>query len=99
MRMRALRFDWDPKKAKANLKIHGVSFEEAQSTFYDEWAILYDDPDHSRNEDRFLLLGVSVRLRILIVSHCYREEESVIRLISARKARDEEEKEYRKVRK
>ncbi len=99
MRIRPLRFDWDPIKAKANLKNHGVSFEEAQSTFYDEWAILYDDPDHSENEDRFLLLGVSVRLRILIVSHCYREEDSIIRLISARKAHGEEEKEYWKVKK
>ncbi|MCW8925031.1 MAG: BrnT family toxin [Xanthomonadales bacterium] len=97
--MNALRFDWDPKKAKANLKNHGVSFEEAQSTFYDEWAILYDDPDHSTDEDRFLLLGMSVQLRTLIVSHCYRESESVIRLISARKAHSEEEKEYLKVRK
>ena len=99
VRIRELRFDWDSKKAKANLKRHGVSFEEAQSTFYDEWAILYDDPDHSENEDRFLLLGVSVRLRILIVSHCYREDESFIRLISARKAQSEEDKEYWKVRK
>jgi uncharacterized DUF497 family protein len=97
--MSSLRFDWDPKKARANLKDHGVSFEEAQSTFYDEWAILYDDPDHSKDEDRFLLLGMSVRLRTLIVSHCYRETESVVRLISARKAHSEEEKEYWKVRK
>lgn len=97
--MKALQFDWDPGKANANLKSHGVSFEEAQSTFYDEWAILYDDPDHSKDEDRFLLIGMSLRLRVLIVSHCYREGESVIRLISARKAHREEEKEYWKVRK
>ena len=97
--MNVLRFDWNPKKARANLKDHGVSFEEAQSTFYDEWAILYDDPDHSQEEDRFLLLGMSMRLRTLIVSHCYREGESVIRLISARKAHREEEKEYWEVRK
>mgnify|MGYP005872336979 CR=1 FL=1 len=97
--MNPLRFDWDPRKARANRKDHGISFEEAQSTFYDEWAILYDDPDHSEDEDRFLLLGISVRLRTLIVSHCYREGESVIRLISARKAHSEEEKEYWKVRK
>jgi uncharacterized DUF497 family protein len=99
MRKRLLRFDWDPLKAKANLKKHGVNFEEAQSAFYDDWAILYDDPDHSVNEDRFLLLGVSVRFRILIVSHCYRANDSVIRLISARKALGEEEKEYWKVKK
>ena len=97
--MKPLRFDWDPAKAKANLKDHGVSFDEAQSTFYDEWAILYDDPDHSEDEDRFLLLGMSLRLRTLIVSHCYREGDSVIRLISARKAHSGEEKEYWKVRK
>ncbi len=97
--MRSLRFDWHPKKAKANIKDHRVSFEEAQSTFYDESAILYNDPDHSEDEDRFLLLGLSVRLRVLIVSHCYREGESVIRVISARKAHSQEEKEYWKVRK
>lgn len=97
--MSSLRFEWDPKKARANLKDHSVSFEEAKSTFYDEWAILYDDPDHSKDEDRFLLLGMSVRLRTLIVSHCCRESESVVRLISARKAHSEEEKEYWKVRK
>jgi len=97
--MSFLRFDWDPKKARANLNNHDVSFEEAQSTFYDEWAILYDDPDHSEDEDRFLLIGMSVRLLVLIVSHCYREGESTIRLISARKAHTEEEKEYWKIRK
>ena len=97
--MNSLRFDWDLKKAETNLKKHGVSFEEAQSTFYDEWAILYDDPDHSEDEDRFLLLGMGMRLQVLIVSHCYREGESVIRLISARPAHAEEEKEYWKVRK
>lgn len=96
--MSFLQFDWDPAKAETNLNKHGVSFEEAQSTFYDEWAILYDDPDHSRDEDRFLLVGMSIRLRVLIVSHCYREGESVIRLISARKARKEEAEEYWKVR-
>lgn len=98
MRMRQLRFEWDAAKAKANLKKHGVGFEEAQSTLYDEWAILYEDPDHSAVEDRFLLLGVSLRLRMLIVSHCYRQSDSVIRLISARKAHSEEAREYWKVR-
>ena len=97
--MRSLRFDWDPKKARANLKDHGVSFEEAQSTFYDKWAIVYDDPDHLEEEDRILLLGMSLRLRTHIVSHCYGEGELVIRIISARKAHNEEEKEYWKVRK
>lgn len=97
--MKELQFDWDPKKAKANQKSHGVTFEEAQTTFYDEWAILYDDPDHSQDEDRFLLLGLSVGARTLIVSHCYREHDAVIRIISARKADREEQKEYLKVRK
>ncbi len=97
--MKRLRFDWDPKKSSANQKNHGITFEEAQSTFFDEWAILYDDPDHSEDEDRFLLLGMSVRVRILIVSHCYREDDAVIRLISARKANRAEEVEYWKVRK
>ena len=87
------------KKSSANQKIHGITFEEAQSTFFDEWAILYDDPDHSEDEDRFLLVGMSVRFRVLIVSHCYREDDTVIRLISARKANRAEEMEYWKVRK
>jgi uncharacterized DUF497 family protein len=96
--MKQLVFDWDPDKAKANLKKHGVTFEEARSTFFDERAILYHDPDHSEDEDRFLLLGMSKRTRVLIVSHCYREEDAVIRLVSARKADNLEESEYWKVR-
>jgi uncharacterized DUF497 family protein len=99
VRIKELRFDWDPRKAKANQNAHGVTFEEAQTTFYDEWAVIYDDPDHSEDEDRFLLEGLSFHVRTLIVSHCYRERDAVIRIISARKANREEEKEYWKVRK
>ena len=73
---------------------HGVSFEEAQSVFWDETARLIDDPDHSEDEDRFLLLGYSLQARCLIVSHCYQESDSVIRLISARRATAPEEQMY-----
>jgi hypothetical protein len=81
-----LRFEWDDAKNAANKKKHGVSFEEAQSVFYDERALLKEDPDDSRGEDRFLLLGLSGTLRTLVVCHCYRRRDSVIRIISARRA-------------
>ena len=81
-----LRFEWDERKAKANQKKHAVSFEEAQTVFFDDNAIEFPDPDHSEEEKRFLMLGRSFRLRILVVSHCFRKSESVIRMISARKA-------------
>lgn len=84
--MSELVFRWDPKKDAANQEKHGVSFEEAKSVFYDENARLINDPDHSEEEDRFILLGLSTSLRLLVVCHCYRENESVIRIISARKA-------------
>ncbi len=89
-----LRFEWDDKKEKANAKKHGVSFDEARTVFYDENAIQFFDPDHSEGEDRFILLGMSFKLRILIVCHCFRESETVVRLISARKADRTEENEY-----
>jgi len=92
--MEEVRFEWDSRKATANLKKHGVSFEEARTAFYDEYAIQFFDPDHSQEEDRFLLLGMSFKLRVVVVCHCFRESESVIRLISARKADEEEEAEY-----
>lgn len=88
--MSNLRIEWDPKKAAQNLRKHGVSFEEAQTVFSDDRARLIDDPDHSEDEDRFVLLGLSNSLRILVVIHCYREEGNVIRIISARKATREE---------
>jgi len=81
-----LHFDWDERKNSANQKKHGVSFEEAQSVFFDEAAIEYDDPEHSRDEDRFILIGRSYQLRMLVVCHCFRQSASVIRIISARKA-------------
>jgi uncharacterized protein len=84
--MSELRFEWDRKKAAENQRRHGVSFEEAESVFADEFAILLDDPDHSVDEARFLLLGLSATLRTLVVSHCYRKADEVVRLISARKA-------------
>lgn len=81
-----IRFDWDPAKAKANLKKHGISFEEAQSVFYDEFAVQFFDGEHSSSEDRFLMLGMSAQARLLLVCHCERQAGSIIRIISARKA-------------
>ena len=93
--MPALRFEWDNRKAAANLRKHGVSFEEARSVFFDEQARLIDDPDHSEEEDRFVLLGLSGALRLLLVCHCYRSEGEVIRIISARRATRMEAKFYK----
>ena len=92
--MNELRFEWDERKEKANIKKHGVSFDEARTVFYDENAIQFFDPDHSESEDRFILLGISLKLRILVVCHCFRESETVVRIISARRADGDEEKEY-----
>lgn len=89
-----LRFDWDPRKAAANLRKHRVSFEEAQTAFLDEEALVIEDPDHSEGEDRFILLGVSGGLRILFVCHCVREGGSLIRIISARRADRYEQEQY-----
>ncbi len=92
--MISLLFTWDDRKNKANQKKHGVSFEEAQTAFFDENAIEFFNPDHSEDEDRFLLLGLSFNLRILLVCHCYRESDDEIRIISARKATKKEQSEY-----
>jgi uncharacterized DUF497 family protein len=92
--MSALRFEWDPRKAAENEKKHGVSFEEARTVFFDERARLIDDPDHSEDEERFILLGLSSTLRLLVVCHCYRSEGNTIRIISARKATARESKSY-----
>lgn len=89
-----LHFEWDKQKERINIRKHGVSFEEARAVFYDENAIQFFDPDHSQDEDRFIMLGISFKLRILVVCHCYRENEAEIRIISARKADAEEELEY-----
>ena len=89
-----LRIEWDDAKDAANRRKHGVPFGEAATVFYDERALLIADPEHSADEDRFLLLGLSMRLRILVVCHCYRESEEVIRIFSARKADVSERKFY-----
>lgn len=81
-----IRFEWDSAKAAANIKKHGVSFEEAQSVFYDEFAVQFFDEAHSTSEERFLLLGMSTGGRLLLVCHCEREAGDIIRIISARKA-------------
>ena len=81
-----ITFEWDPAKAAANLKKHKVSFEEARSVFFDEFAMQYFDEDHSTNEERFLMLGLSSGAKLLIVCHCEREHGEIIRIISARKA-------------
>jgi uncharacterized DUF497 family protein len=91
-----LRFAWDPSKARANERKHGVSFDEAQTVFLDDNALLIADPDHSEDEDRFLLLGISARLRLLVVCHCVRESGDLIRLVSARKANKPERDQYGK---
>ena len=90
----SLTFEWDSRKAAANLRKHGVSFEDAQSVFSDERARLIDDPDHSADEDRFVLLGLSSSMRLLVVAHCYRAGGSTIRIISARKANRDEQHFY-----
>jgi uncharacterized DUF497 family protein len=92
--MSTLRFEWDDRKAAANAKKHSVTFEEAKSVFVDEQAKLIDDPDHSEDEDRFVLLGLSSALRLLLVCHCYRRDGNVIRIISARKATARESQSY-----
>ncbi len=84
--MHELRFEWDEAKNRSNTRKRGVAFEEAQTVVLDDHAIRFYDPDHSGDEDRFLMLGISFRLRILIVCHCYRGSDRVIRIISARKA-------------
>ena len=89
-----VRFEWDPNQAARNIEKHGVSFEEAKTVFYDEIAILFDDPDHSIDEERFLTIGFSQTTRLLIVSHCIREEGDVIRIISSRKATTRETEKY-----
>lgn len=92
--MNDIKFEWDNRKDKSNQKKHGVSFEEAKSVFYDESAIEFYDFDHSHDEERFLLLGLSFKLRILLICHCFKEENGIIRIISARKATRNEQKEY-----
>jgi uncharacterized DUF497 family protein len=92
--MNDISFDWDERKNSENKRKHKVAFEEAQTVFFDENAIRYFDPDHSADEDRFLMLGVSFALRMLVVCHCCRADDSVIRIISARKADKREQADY-----
>ncbi len=92
--MQPLRFEWDARKSTENRRKHGISFEEAQTVFLDENALMIHDPDHSDDEDRFVLLGLSARVRLLAVCHCYRKSDEIIRIISARKAARNEERRY-----
>jgi uncharacterized DUF497 family protein len=92
--MKDIVFRWDPGKSALNRAKHGVSFEEAGTVFYDTSAKLIGDPDHSELEERFILLGLSSMMRMLVVIHCYRENESIIRIISARKATRSESRNY-----
>jgi len=93
-----IQFAWDRRKARSNLAKHGVSFDEARTVFLDENARLIDDPNHSEQEERFVLFGYSFQARCLIVNHCYRESGSTIRLISARRATAQEEEVYWRLR-
>jgi uncharacterized DUF497 family protein len=92
--MTEVRFEWDEAKNRENRRKHGVPFEEAQTVFLDENAKRFFDPDHSANEDRFLMLGISFRLRVLVVCRCFRVSDSVIRILSARKADKGEQTNY-----
>ena len=87
---KALQFEWDEKKNQINLKKHRISFEEAKTVFYDDNAIVFDDPEHSEDEERFILLGMSIFGKICTVCHCVRCNETLIRIISARKATKKE---------
>ena len=92
--MSELKFKWDDSKEKINIRKHGVSFDEARSVFYDENAMQFYDPEYSEEEDRFILLGMSFKLRTLIVCHCFLEDDMLVRIISARKADKWEEQDY-----
>lgn len=93
--MEDIRFEWDQNKNEINKKKHKISFEEARTVFYDPEALVIDDPEHSEQEDRFIILGLSKKANLLVVCHCYRESDSIIRIISARKATTTETKYYR----
>lgn len=94
--MKEIKFIWDENKNQINKDKHKLSFEEAKTVFYDMEAIVFDDPEHSQEEERFLILGFSEKARLCIVSHCYRENDEVIRIISARRATKNEENYYNK---
>ncbi|MCP4556349.1 MAG: BrnT family toxin [Herbaspirillum sp.] len=92
--MAELKIEWDPRKAASNQRKHGISFEEASTAFSDERARIVSDPDHSEDEERFVLLGMSWSLRVLVVCHCYREKSDLIRIFSARRATKAERAQY-----
>jgi uncharacterized DUF497 family protein len=92
--MSELSFEWDSKKAASNLSKHGVAFEEATTVFQDEAALVIPDPDHSKEEERFIIMGQSRKFRMLVVVHCFRKARSSIRIITARKAGTREQKPY-----
>ena len=94
--MNKYRFEWDSNKAQINLQKHGVSFEEAMTVFYDESALEFFDSNNSEWEDRFLMLGLSTQFKLLLVCHCYRDEDNIIRIISARRATKNEAKHYKR---
>ncbi len=94
VRMKELKFEWDVNKDKTNTKKHGITFDEARTVFFDEHAIDFYDPEHSDVEDRFILLGNSFKLNTVVVCHCFRENETKVRIISARKANKQEQKAY-----
>ncbi len=89
-----INFEWDENKNQINQKKHKISFEEAVSVFYDEMALMRDDPDHSEDEDRFVIMGMSDSKKLLVVCHCYRDSDTIIRIISARKATTTESRQY-----
>mgnify|MGYP004493230353 CR=1 FL=1 len=92
--MDTINFEWDSSKDDINKKKHKISFEEAKTVFYDTNALLIDDPDHSQEEERFIILGMSQKANLLVVCHCYRASDTVIRIISARKATRTESEQY-----
>ena len=92
--MNQIRFEWDENKNRINIAKHNVSFEEAKTVFYDSGALVIEDPEHAEDEDRFIILGISRYANVLVVCHCYRYNDEVIRIISARKANKQESKQY-----
>ncbi|HRQ89076.1 MAG TPA: BrnT family toxin [Bacteroidia bacterium] len=92
--MADLRFEWDSRKASSNEKKHGIAFDEAKTVFFDVDALVIPDPEHSKTEERFIILGLSMNHRALVVVHCFRSENAVIRIISARKAGTKEQQPY-----
>ena len=92
--MSKIRFEWDRRKARSNERKHGISFDEASSAFYDDNGLIIDDSAHSKDEARFILLGLSASVRLVVVVHCFRDDDDVIRIISARKATPAESRQY-----